>query len=78
MIRVNTHEAKSRLSALLGEVEGNDEVVVICRNGRPVAELRRVSLVSDPLRQHTEISGIVFHEDPMTPLDPEDWPDASL
>ena len=76
MITVNTHEAKSRLSALLAEVEQKDEVVVICRNGRPVAELRRVSTVADPLKKHPDISAIVFHEDPMTPLDPKDWPDA--
>lgn len=76
MIEVNTHEAKTRLSALLAEIEKNDEVVVICRNGRPVAEMRRVSTVVDPLEQHPDIAGIVFHEDPMAPLDPEDWPDA--
>lgn len=76
MIMVNTHEAKTKLSALLGEVEGKNEVVLICRNGRPVAELRRVSVVADPLEQHGEISGILFHEDPMAPLDPDDWPDA--
>ena len=78
MIMVNTHDAKTRLSALLAEVEANDEVVVICRNGKPVAELRRVPAVVDPLEEHPEISGIVFHEDPTTPLDPEDWPDADF
>lgn len=37
MIRVNTHEAKLRLSALLAAVEKKGERVLICRNGKPVA-----------------------------------------
>ena len=39
MIRVNTHSAKTNLSALLLKVENNSEQVTICRNGRPVARL---------------------------------------
>src|SRR5437763_13396892 len=40
MIMVNTHEAKSKLSALLAAIEEKGEVVVICRNGKPVAEMK--------------------------------------
>ena len=76
MITVNTHEAKSRLSALLTEVEQSGEVVIICRNGKPVAELRQLAPVPDPLRVDPELSAIQFHEDPVKPLDPEDWPAA--
>jgi len=36
--QVNVHEAKTRLSQLLAEVEGGQEVVV-ARNGTPVAKL---------------------------------------
>jgi antitoxin (DNA-binding transcriptional repressor) of toxin-antitoxin stability system len=39
---VNIHQAKSSLSALLVEVEEKGEVILICRNGKPVAELRGV------------------------------------
>ena len=39
MITANMHEAKSRLSALIKAVEEDDEVVVICRNGKEVAEI---------------------------------------
>jgi len=39
MKKVNVHEAKARLSALLDEVESG-EPVVICRRNVPVAELR--------------------------------------
>lgn len=41
MKTVNMHEAKTRLSALVKAVEERDEVVVLCRNGREVAEIRR-------------------------------------
>ncbi|MDP2322214.1 MAG: type II toxin-antitoxin system prevent-host-death family antitoxin [Acidobacteriota bacterium] len=36
--QVNVHEAKTRLSQLLAEVEGGREIVV-ARNGKPVAKL---------------------------------------
>lgn len=75
MIRVNTQDAKSRLSALLAAVE-RGETVLICRAGKPVAELRRTNVVEDPLRQNPSLKGVVFHEDPMAPLEPSDWPEA--
>jgi prevent-host-death family protein len=36
---VNIHEAKTKLSALLAEVEATGEKVLICRHGKPVADL---------------------------------------
>lgn len=36
---VSIHEAKTRLSALIADVERLGEKVTICRYGRPVAEL---------------------------------------
>jgi prevent-host-death family protein len=39
MINVNTHSAKTNLSALLLKVENTGEQVTICRNGKPVARL---------------------------------------
>lgn len=78
MLKVNTHEAKTRLSALLAAVEQRDERVVICRSGKPVAELRRWQEAKDPLRKHPKLSRVVFHADPTEPLDPEDWPDSEL
>jgi antitoxin (DNA-binding transcriptional repressor) of toxin-antitoxin stability system len=75
VIRVNTQEAKTQLSGLLAAVE-RGETVVICRNGTPIAELRRVRVVEDPLIQNPVLQGAVFHQDPMEPLEPADWPDA--
>ena len=74
MIKVNTHEAKTKLSGLLAAVEERGERVLICRNGKPVAELRAVGRARSPLRVDPELSRVEFHEDPMWPLDPEDWP----
>jgi hypothetical protein len=28
----------------------------------------------DPLKQHAELMGVIFNEDPTAPLDEEDWP----
>ena len=41
--RVNISEAKTRLSALIAAVEATREPVLICRNGRVVAELAPAS-----------------------------------
>jgi len=71
---VNMREAKAQLSSLLARVEEQGETILICRNGKPVAELRPVA--PDPLQVHPEVSRIRFHENPMAPLDPEDWPEA--
>ena len=35
------HEAKTRLSELVKAVEERNETVVVCRDGRTVAEIRR-------------------------------------
>ncbi len=76
MITVNTHEAKSRLSALLAEVEDKGEIVLICRNGKPVAELRTVSgrtAGPDPLQTHPELAGSILY-DPLEPAAEDEWP----
>ena len=77
MIRVNTHEAKTRLSALLAAVEKRGEIVILCRSGRPVAEIRPFRRTRSPLRRSTRLSKIVFREDPTKPLAPSDWPDSA-
>jgi len=77
MITVNTHEAKTRLSALLAEVESRQETVIICRGGKPVAELRSLTPgVIDPLIQHAELAGEILY-DPTEPADESEWPEAA-
>ena len=76
MISVNTHEAKSRLSQLLAAVEKGEQVL-ICRNGKPVAELRPARAVQDPLRKDPKLAKVVFREDAAKPLDRSDWGDLA-
>ncbi len=76
MITVNTHEAKSRLSALLAAVEDQGEVVLICRHGKPVAELRAASPRTsspDPLQLHPELAATILY-DPTEPASEDEWP----
>lgn len=54
MITVNMHQAKTELSELVKRVELG-EMVVICRDGEPVAELRPVKR-RDPLVVHPVFS----------------------
>ena len=77
MITVNMHDAKTRLSELVKAVEERDEVVVLCRDGREVAEIRRRSkrrtvrdLTPDP-RFHVQFAP---GYDPAEPLTDEEWP----
>lgn len=78
MIRVNTHEAKTRLSALIRAIEEGGESVMICRAGKPVAELRRPTArkIEDPLQMHPELMGKILY-DPTDAAAEEDWPEVS-
>jgi len=78
MITVNTHEAKSKLSKLLAAVEDKHEVVLICRNGKPIAEMKAVKaatgrLTPDPALKVTFAPGF----DPTEPATEEDWPEEN-
>jgi prevent-host-death family protein len=75
MLKVNVHEAKTRLSELLSVVEEKGEWVCICRSGKPVAELRPISRSKDIFKVHPKLAKIRFLEDPVKPIDPEDWPE---
>ena len=73
------HEAKTRLSELVKAVEERNETVVLCRDGREVAEIRRRvkrrvvrDLAPDP-RFHVELSP---GYDPAEPLSELEWPDS--
>ena len=75
MIQVNTHEAKTNLSALLNKVEKEHEKITICRNGKPIAVLSHISEARNPLEQHQELQGVQFLEDPTLPLSEDEWPE---
>jgi prevent-host-death family protein len=73
---VNIHEAKTKLSALLAEVEKTGEKIRICRHGKPVADLvphRKRSR----LEPHPAMRQIRINYDPIEPLDADEWPENS-
>jgi antitoxin (DNA-binding transcriptional repressor) of toxin-antitoxin stability system len=78
VITVNTHEAKTRLSALLAAVEQHGEIITICRNGKPVAELRLPATPSSPKRSRLEpdplLKGRILF-DPTESASDEEWPE---
>lgn len=74
MLQVNVHHAKTHLSALLALIEEKGECVRICRNGKPIADIRPIQKAKNPLLINKALSGIIFREDPSLPLRPEDWP----
>ena len=74
MKKLNIHETKTHLSTLLKEIEATGERIVICRNGKPVADLSAHEpasrLIVDPL-----LSQIKIHYDPTEPASEADWPE---
>jgi antitoxin (DNA-binding transcriptional repressor) of toxin-antitoxin stability system len=76
MISINTHEAKSQLSKLLVAVE-RGEVVRICRAGLPVAELRAVPKMRNPLDADNTLrrAGRTINESALKRPAPEDDPE---
>lgn len=76
MKTVNVHEAKTRLSALLAEVEKSGETVLICRHGKPVADLvphRK----GNRLEPHPTMGQIRINYDPTEPLSEDEWPEIT-
>ena len=76
MKTVNVHDAKTRLSVLLAEVERGGKRIVICRNGKPIADLvphhDDVSMAPD-----RKLGAITIAYDPIEELDEADWPAAA-
>jgi prevent-host-death family protein len=80
MITVNVHEAKTKLSALLAAVENKGERVIICRSGKPVAELvqpQNGNASIDRLKTHPDLKPLFIRYDPVEPLSEEEWPAES-
>lgn len=74
MITLNTHEAKTHLSAVLSRIERDGETVVICRNGKPIADLvpHRQGCRTEP---HPVMRKLTLHYDPTEPLADDEWPE---
>lgn len=70
------HEAKTHLSALLAEIEATGEKVLICRHGKPVADLLP-HRKRNRLELHPVMRQIRIHYDPTEPLTEDEWPEVS-
>jgi len=71
VISVNIHEAKTNLSSILAQIEKGEQVV-ICRNGKPIADLthHRHKVRTKP---DNFLSQISIKYDPTEPLTQEEW-----
>ncbi|MEY2507556.1 MAG: Antitoxin Phd YefM, type toxin-antitoxin system [Verrucomicrobiota bacterium] len=73
MKTVNVHEAKTGFSGLLAEIERKGSRIVICRNGKPVADLvpheAEVSMTADK-----RLGAIGIHYDPTEEAREDEWP----
>ncbi|MFN0128941.1 MAG: type II toxin-antitoxin system Phd/YefM family antitoxin [Verrucomicrobiales bacterium] len=78
MITINTHQAKTQLSALLAAVQEEGEIVVICRNGKPIAELRRPTALQpgkpSRLTRDPALAGRILY-DPTEAATEAEWPE---
>jgi len=75
MKRVNLYEAKTQLSKLVAVVEEGGGPIVLCRSGRPVADLVPHREEAANLEPDPELQGARFAGDPCAPLDAADWPE---
>jgi antitoxin (DNA-binding transcriptional repressor) of toxin-antitoxin stability system len=72
MEKLNVHEAKTRLSAVLMEIEKTGKTFLICRNGKPVAEMIPYKRPSR-LAYHPTLSRIEIGYDPVEELSEDEW-----
>ena len=74
MKAVNVHDAKTNFSRLLARVEESGESIIICRNGKPVADLARHA-PRNRTKPHPLLSKIKIKYDPVEPLSADEWPE---
>jgi len=73
---VNIYDAKAHFSDLIATVERSGTRIVICRHGKPVADLTaHRGPKHDPLIRDPALAGARFRDDPCAPLTPDDWPE---
>ena len=74
MKKINIHEAKTTLSKILSEIESMHEVYIICKNGKPIADL--IPHVStNRIKPHLIMGNIKINYDPTEELSENEWGD---
>ena len=74
MLLFNIHDAKSNLSGLVADVESKHETIMLCRNGKPVAQIVPIPWLNSPLRHSARLGKITLRYDPLEGLTADDWP----
>jgi len=81
MIKVNMHEAKTRLSELVKAVEEGGETVILQRHGKPVAEIHAYGSRGGTAGDERDLSPdpalvprFAPGYDPAEPLADDEWP----
>ena len=74
MLLFNIHDAKSNLSGLVADVELKHETVMLCRNGKPVAQIVPITPLGSALKHSTKLGKIKLHYDPAEGLAADEWP----
>jgi len=73
---VNIYDAKAHFSSLVATVERSGARIVICRHGKPIADLTpHRNPEHSPLKTDPAMTGARFIGDPCAPLSPADWPE---
>ncbi len=70
---LNLSAAKAHLSALISEVEKSGEIFIICKHGKPIAELIPHKKRQSRLTPHPIMKDVVIKYDPVDPLSEEEW-----
>ena len=71
---INIHEAKPHWSAVLAEVERDQVSYLICRNGKPIADLVP-HRTRDRLTPHAVMREVKIAYNPTEPLTDDEWPE---
>ncbi len=76
MVTVNLYQAKTQFSRLVSAVEKDGERIIVCRNGKPIADLvPHAPMASKTLEPDPMLIGAKFLGDPVAPLEEGDWPE---
>jgi len=70
----NIHEAKTHLSSILAQVCDDGESFLICKNGKPIADLVP-HCQKNRLKPHAKMKQIKIKFDPVEPLSDSEWPE---
>ncbi|MBT4836798.1 MAG: type II toxin-antitoxin system prevent-host-death family antitoxin [Methylococcales bacterium] len=76
MLVVNIQDNETNLLSLLAKIERSDEEIIICRNGKPIADLHRHQS-KNRTEAHPTLSKIQTNYDPVEILTKDEWPEES-